>query len=303
MSCELGEDPKNPCPRDPKTTCVTVGTPLHWASPCLNYAIQVDGSMAQGIDGDQVQAIAEQAFLVWSTAPCPGGGSPNFQAHFQGFVSCDREEAVCGDASVNVNVVMFHDSGWTFGSSAIGVTTHTGSKESGLIINTDVQLDSQDWSFKSDATSSMRRASLLYTLAHEFGHFLGLAHSNVSGALMLPDYQSTSLSRNLLTADDAAAICAAYPPVASGALSLSCPATTPAYDACRYEAGAEPKCNLASLNQDASSCSCRLAANERQSGSTAFAALSVLLVTLVRRRRAPLAAGRSSKRCAYFSKT
>ncbi len=199
---------------------------------------------------------------------------------------------------------LFHDSGWAFGSSAIGVTTHTGSKESGLIINTDVQLDSQDWvRSKSDATSSMRRASLLYTLAHEFGHFLGLAHSNVSGALMLPDYQSTSLSRNLLTADDAAANLRRLSTRGEWRAQPELPGHHSRVRRLSLEAGAEPKCNLASLNQDASSCSCRLAANERQSGSTAFAALSVLLVTLVRRRRAPLAAGRSSKRCAYFSKT
>ena len=282
MSCELGENPNHPtCPRDDQG-CVTQGTPLHWQSSCLNYAVQVDGSPRSQLDADQIQALADQAFLVWKTAKCPGGGSPNFDVHFQGYVSCDRAESVCGSADVNVNVLMFHDSDWPYGSSDVGVTTPTGGSASGLVVDTDVEIDSQVFGFESDA-SGMMKTSLLYTLAHEFGHFLGLAHSRVPGALMTPVYQSLPVSQNPLSADDTAAICEAFPP----GPALGCVgASTPAYDQCRYAIGEPPpKCDLASLTQDASGCGCQLAESSNRLDGASIAALSVLLGALVRRRR------------------
>lgn len=282
MSCELGEDPKRPtCKRDAHG-CVTEGNPLHWATPCLNYAVQVDGSPASGLDADQIQALAEQAFLAWKTASCPGGGTPNFETRFQGFVSCDRREAVCGGASANVNVIMFHDSGWTAGQSSVGVTTPTGGTQSGLLVDSDVELNSQDWSFATD-DSGMMGTSLLYVLAHELGHFLGLAHSDVNQALMSPGYQSLPLSQNLITDDDAAAICAAYPP--GGA--PSCSASAPAYDSCQVALGSEaPKCKQASVTQDESGCSCRISGADKRPSAPAVFALGALLALLVRRVRA-----------------
>ncbi|MEO6602136.1 MAG: matrixin family metalloprotease [Polyangiaceae bacterium] len=283
MSCELGEDPQNhTCPRDAEG-CVTQGNPLHWASPCLNYAVQVDGSRASKLDADQIQALAEEAFLAWKAAQCPGGGSPHFEVNFQGYVSCDRREAVCGGADANVNVLMFHDSGWTSGRSSIGVTTPTGGTQSGLIVNSDVEINSEDYDFSSD-DSGMMQASLLYVLAHEFGHFLGLAHSSAAGALMSPAYQSLALSQNLISDDDAAAICAAYPP----GDTLTCSASAPAYDACQLAPGEKLACKLSSVTQDAGGCSCKLASRETRSpfgGGGSITALSVLLATLVRRRR------------------
>lgn len=287
MSCELGEDPEHPtCPRDPQG-CVTKGNHVHWASACLNYAVQVDGSAESNLDADQAQALAEEAFRAWKSAECPGGGSPKFEAHFQGFVACDRRESVCAGAGQNVNVLMFHDSSWPHNAGAIGVTTLNGGTSSGLVVDADVEINSQNFPFNSDDSGTMR-TSLLYVLAHEFGHFLGLAHSGAPGALMGTNYQSLPMSQNLLGSDDVAAICAAYPPGAA----LDCAASGPAYDNCQYAVGTKPpECKLASLTQDSSSCSCRLSANGGRPSSVSIAALGILLATLVQRRRA-----RGSKR-------
>jgi len=280
MSCELGEDPAKPCPRD-ANSCVTAGHPLHWASACLAYAVQVDGSPRSGLDADRIQAFVEQAFNAWKTARCPGGGSPRFEAQFQGFVSCDRHEAVCGGADQNVNVVMFHDSGWAAGASRVGLTTPTGGSESGLLFDADVEINSEDYSFKSDP-SGMMSVSLLYVLTHELGHFLGLAHSSVTGAVMSTGYQSLPFSSNLISADDTAAICAAYPP----GPTLSCgAASAPAYDACTLAMGEAPPCRLSSVTEVASGCTCDLAANSRHQTLPTLTALALAVAALARRRR------------------
>jgi hypothetical protein len=277
MSCELGEDRSRPCARD-QNKCVTEGNPLHWASPCLTYSVQVDGSPKSKLDADQVQAFVEQALSAWKAARCPGGGSPRFEAQFRSYVSCDRREAVCDDPSKNANVVMFHDSGWLEGAGRIGVTTPTGGTRSGLIVDADIEINAQDFSFVSDP-SGMMSTSLLYVLTHELGHFLGLAHTQVGGAVMFEGLQSVSFSRNLISADDAAAICAAYPP---GPM-LSCgspPASN--YDQCAIPLGERPPCKLASVTQDAGGCGCQLAANS--SGLPPLAGLGLMMAALAARR-------------------
>ncbi len=46
--------------------------------------------------------------------------------------------------------------------------------------------------------------------AHEFGHSLGLLHSNVPGALMFPTYSFTDPDRSPLSSDDIKGIQSLY---------------------------------------------------------------------------------------------
>lgn len=277
MSCELGERDDDPCPRD-ENQCVTKGKPLHWGSSCLTYTVQVDGSPKSKLDADEVQGFVAQAFNAWKTARCPGGGSPSFEVHFEGYVSCDRHEVLCESAAKNDNVVMFHDTGWLEGKSRIGVTTPTGGKESGLIVDADIEVNSQDYSFKSDPSGTMS-TSLMYVLTHEVGHFLGLAHSPVANSVMSTGYQSLPFSPNLITPDDAAAVCAVYPP---GGPKLNCASSTPAYDKCQIPLGERPPCQLASVTQD-SGCGCRVGTPPTHTWP-ALATLTALFATLRLRR-------------------
>jgi MYXO-CTERM domain-containing protein len=249
-SCELGEDDRAlMCVRD-EHECVTEGKPLHWPSPCLNYAVQRDGSPKAGIDGDAFQKSVEQTFRAWESVTCPGGGSPRFHAQFQGFVGCARRETVCGGVDKNVNVMMLHDHDWPEVATVIGLTTPSSGTETGVMVDADLEINSRDYDFSAAARSS--GAMLLGdVLAHEVGHFLGLSHSDAPGALMSPHYQMLQLGSELLTDDDIAAICAAYPP----GEALTCPApAAPVYDECQVDPS-EPssECRFSSVRHHKSS--------------------------------------------------
>jgi hypothetical protein len=282
-SCELAEDDRAPiCARD-EHDCVTEGNPLRWPSPCLYYAVQRDGSRKAGIDAETFQEAVQQAFRAWQGAECPGGGSPRFHAQFQGLVSCAKRETVCGGIDKNVNVMMLHDDDWPELSSVIGLTTPSGGTESGLLVDADLEINSQDFDFSTAAMSS-DGLQLTGVLAHEVGHFLGLSHSDAEGALMSVHYEMLELGPGLLTDDDIAAVCAAYPP----GKALSCPApVAPAYDACQLAPGETPsECRLASMTHDKSSgCSIGIAgpAGPRHGGNGA--ALLVVAWLTARKRK------------------
>ncbi|XP_036450703.1 matrilysin-like [Colossoma macropomum] len=62
-------------------------------------------------------------------------------------------------------------------------------------------------------TSASPRGIVLFLVAaHEFGHSLGLAHSNVRSALMYPTYSFVDPSKFVLSKDDVSGIQSLYGP-------------------------------------------------------------------------------------------
>jgi hypothetical protein len=284
-SCELGEEKRvdqslPTCERDERH-CVTEGKPLHWPSPCLNYAVQRDGSTKAGIDAATFQKAVQEAFDAWAAAECPSGGSPRFRAQFQGFVGCRHREVVCGGTEKNVNVMMLHDQDWPELPSVIGLTTPAGGTESGRLVDADLEINSENYTFSLDA-SGAGEVRLLDVVAHEVGHFLGLSHSDAEGSLMSVGYESLQLSRELLTADDVAAICAAYPPGA--ALACSAP-SAPVYDECQREIGDPPlECEIATMTHDKSEGGCSIGGSPPSSSAMPLWAFMLAWWGLKRRR-------------------
>jgi len=182
------------------------GVPLAWPSSCVGYSLQRDGSAQIALD--EMRPVAERAFRAWSRVDC-GAGSPSILAAPLADVACARAEYV--EDGPNANVVVFRDAAWPYpASAALALTTVTYVLDSGAIRDADLEINTADATLTTSDTSV--EVDLESILTHEAGHVLGLAHSSAEGATMVTDYPPQSLVLRTLEEDDAAAICAAYPP-------------------------------------------------------------------------------------------
>jgi MYXO-CTERM domain-containing protein len=222
-TCEFRSDES--CPYDNQTGCSTVGAFVFWKSSCISYAVQRDGSVKEGISAAQLGGLLDEGFKSWSEISCPAGGTPALTAQSQGPIACDAVEFNCQDPAGNSNIVMFRDDlttslGLRYG--VIALTTITANLVSGEIFDADMEINSHDEKFVLDGPGVNDERNLHGVIDHELGHFLGLSHSRVQGALMEATYEGTTDPQS----DDIAGMCAAL------------------------EVGADPECGVDPVDPD-----------------------------------------------------
>ena len=105
----------------------------------------------------------------------------------------------------NNNVIWLGGTSWRYGSGTLGLTTSTFS--SGLLLDADMELNNNSrWGTNGGASDT----DLQSVVAHEAGHFVGIAHTTTGNAIMNPSIGSGVLKRNLF-AGDLSDICGIYP--------------------------------------------------------------------------------------------
>lgn len=237
-TCEFDQGAS--CEEDPLTGCSTQGAPASWSDSCVSFAVQRDGSVAQGIPAQTVVALMDAGFRAWSGVQCGTvvGQTPWLSAVSRGQSQCDAVEYNCRSDD-NVNLVTFRDQQtFSLDRTTIALTTVIANLSTGEILDADIELNSFDHEFAVGAPPRRSNATdLRVVLNHEIGHFLGLSHSFDENALMHPLYGSEPLPQ----ADDALGMCeavgqaledpscAGIEPVASdhacvGAETVDCPA-------------------------------------------------------------------------------
>jgi uncharacterized protein (TIGR03382 family) len=210
-----------PCVFD-EAGCATTGTPVYWPDLCVSFAFHADGSTLRGISAEKAGDALRKAFQTWISADCGDGKHPSLGAFSNGEVYCTEAEynydAVDKEgekhvAGPNANLMVFRDDAWTYVSETqtLAVTTITFAKQTGQILDADIELNSFETIFTTG--EEVVHTDLQAVLTHEVGHFLGLAHSRAPGATMNADYDSGNLDFRSLTEDDRQAICAVYPPL------------------------------------------------------------------------------------------
>jgi hypothetical protein len=189
---------------------------LYWKSTCVGYSIQKDAS--KQVTFDQATAAMANAFAAWSDATCPSGGNPSVGAVDEGAVDCS--EVRYNQDGANQHVITFRDTEWPHNDSnnTLALTTVTFDLGTGEIYDADMEINSTPAN-KIVVSGPVPAGSFDFAsiVTHEAGHFLGLAHSTQTSAVMFAHYRPGSLA---LTADDIAGICTIYPAGGARATSL-----------------------------------------------------------------------------------
>jgi hypothetical protein len=195
--------------------CVIEGQPLHWATECLSFGVQQDGSPLRHISYQTADQIIQHAFLQWTGAACGGNAHPSIRMWDLGGkdgIVCDVPEF--NETRPNANVWMFRDTDWPYEDpdTTLAFTSTIYDKTTGALLDADVEINSKFQNLTTTDNPLYVDKDLGSIVTHEAGHFLGLAHSEVDGATMNKGYKASDTDYRSLQADDIAAICNLYPP-------------------------------------------------------------------------------------------
>jgi hypothetical protein len=266
------------CPRD-ADGCKTTGLPLSWPSLCVGVSLQADGT--EFIAFEDTKRIIEDSFVAWSDLPCDGGGTASIAFTPSDPATCHVAEY--DPAGGNANVVMFHDTKWSYSGEAnnLAKTTVTFDTKTGAILDADLEINHayNEYTIVDDVVVY----DLQSIVTHEVGHFIGLDHSPDLDATMFAGYEEGSINPRSLELDDVAGACAAYPP---DRVASCDPEPKGGFrSACKAEAApASGGCSLSAREHDAST------------GLTALASALALVARARRARRAPSALSRARRK-------
>ena len=116
---------------------------------------------------------------------------------------------------------------WDHGDGTIGITLTTYDERSGIIYDSDIELNAAAFTFTTAnggtcgpiSTGNCVSTDVQNTVTHEVGHFIGLDHTNATGSTMNPRAPPGELSKRTIDSGSASFVCAAYP---EGRASQSC---------------------------------------------------------------------------------
>jgi len=180
---------------------------LFWKNTCVGYSLQKDAS--DQVPLDAATAAVDSAFNAWHSAGCGVGGHPSIAGLDQGPVACTQ--IGYGDDHANQHLIVFRDDVWPHSdpNNTLALTTVTFDTQTGEIYDADMEINSTSQN-KIVVKGPIPDGAFDFAsiVLHEAGHFLGLAHSTSTSAIMYAHYKAGSPQ---LTSDDVAGICTIYP--------------------------------------------------------------------------------------------
>lgn len=178
----------------------TPSTGAVWNGP-LPWTLNQDGSDSIR-DRATVEAIFLQSYDAWTSPTCSA-----FQYRYNG--TSNRRSDNNGDGQTAHGFLSSWPRGYGDASSVIGLTLSIYSGNT--MQEADVSFNEQVYTFVQGAPTPLTYEADLASIAtHEFGHSLGLGHTDVNGATMAPYYDNGTAQRSPAN-DDINGLCTLYP--------------------------------------------------------------------------------------------
>lgn len=197
-----------------KDGCIRDGVPLVWTSMPIVYRFHEAGTSK--LDFTAARAAIRRAFDEWSNVQCASGRT---SLRFQEGSDITKDKPLGEEEGPEKFGIYFRDEEWPYDNAAesLALTNHTYGKVSGKIDYADIEINTASTVFA--LTDVDEGIDLQAVVTHEVGHYIGLAHSNVSDSIMVEAYcqsadrcgESVDRARQL-SDDDRRAVCALYPP-------------------------------------------------------------------------------------------
>lgn len=181
-----------------------------------NIVVRPLYSSSQDLTEEDASGATASAVLSWQRA---GDGCSDL-VFFDGQEPPGSETNLSGSEKPDgENRVVWREDRWTASSGrALAITTTEFVVNTGEIVDADIDINGVNfrWTVVTANTPEFDEEGMPYhdlqnTLAHEFGHLLGFAHTNVREATMWGDSPNGEISKRSLADDDILAVCTVYP--------------------------------------------------------------------------------------------
>lgn len=180
----------------------SAGAGLHWPGNCLGVYYNERGS--DDINDDSDFDAFDKSLTAWNQVECS-----SFVVQFAG--KTNVEVTGYQEEQSPANVILFREKNWPYSQRPVAFTSVTYSPNDGVIVDADIEMNGEDYSFTTNPADEPWRIDVQNTVTHELGHFLGLDHSDDPVSTMVSQAEPGEVTKRSLEQDDIDGACTLYP--------------------------------------------------------------------------------------------